>query len=348
LNSNKRLAIPYKIVSLNGWLKEPILRYFYIYLILNLFFAFQEIAKGTLLGQCYLNMDFKCYLFQFAFRSHWFRESLIGLGILIFVEYLFNRSFHKNLPIIPKKWKNNLFNTWFKWVMPFFLIIQVYFTLKLYGSIYNHHIPLWEWEGSFWSLVHPIFASLPTWTYKFLDIVYVPVWGFAHWLFLFALMSSNEKFKRRLFGVYGLSLMIFGILHCLLPAVSPIYIAKDYFNYLPDKLFSWNYHNHCFQQESLFLTKGVEAFTLLKGKAITPIAAFPSFHVGYALLLLLMAREFCSKWLVLVSFLFLFLTILGSLVLGFHYVADDVIGIIVVYPIYIFIRNTEGGNTKGR
>jgi len=343
LNSDRRLAIPYGIV-LNGWFKEPILRFFYIYLLFNLFFALYEIGKGSLLGQCYLNMDFKCYLFQFAFRSHWFRESLMIIGVLLLLEYLFNHFFYKNLSIIPKKWKVNLFTTWFKWVVPFFLIIQLYFTLKLYGSIYNHHIPLWKWESPFWSLMHPIFAALPTWVYKFLDIVYVPIWGLAHWVFLFVTMSSNEKLKRRLFGVYGLSLMVFGILHCLFPAVSPIYTAKGYFNYLPDKLFSWHYHNHCLEQENLFLTKGVEAFSLLRGKAITPIAAFPSFHVGYALLLLLMAHEFSGKWLVLISFLFLIFTISGSLILGFHYVADDLIGIIVVYPIYTFIRKTEEKN----
>ena len=58
--------------------------------------------------------------------------------------------------------------------------------------------------------------------------------------------------------------MIFGFLHCFFPAFSPVYVAKGYFDYLPSILLSWEYHNHCLWQQNLFLTKGVEAFEILK------------------------------------------------------------------------------------
>ncbi|MDL1955986.1 MAG: phosphatase PAP2 family protein [Candidatus Desulfofervidus auxilii] len=322
--------------QLDDWFKEPVLCVFYLYLLFNFFFALFEISQNTLLGQYYLYMNFRGYLFKFILRSHWFKWSLIIISMLLILESFFKEKLYY---FLPHKWKVNILVNWFKWVIPFLFVIQIYFTLKVYGSIYNHHVPLWKWEKGFWILVHPIFSSLPTWLYRFLDIVYVPGWAFAHWLFLLGLISSNETFKKRLFGVYGLSLMLGSILHYLFPAISPIYVDKNYFNYLPSGLISWHYHNYCLEQQTLFLKEGIEAFNLLKGKAIIPIAAFPSFHVGYALQIFLLARDFCKKWVVIISFLFLWLIIIGSLILGYHYLIDDIAGALIVYLMYSLVKN---------
>ena len=342
ISTETKTLISSKPIQLENWFKEPILSIFYIYLLSNLLFAFFEISRGTLLGQYYLHMELHCYLFQLIIRSSWLKRSLIIVSLLAIIEYFFKKRYKEETIFpLPRQWKRNLIINWFKWAVPFLFIIQTYFTLKVFGSVHNHHLPLWKWETPFWSLMQPVFSSLPAWVYRFLDFIYVPGWGAAHWLFLFGLISGNETFRKRLFGVYGFSLMVGGVLHYLFPAVSPIYVAKDYFNYLPDALISWKYHLHCLHQQNLFLTKGAAVFTFLKGKAITPIAAFPSFHVGYALQLFLLSRDFGKRWLIAISFFFLCFIIIGSLILGYHYLIDDIAGMSIVYLMYMLVKKFD-------
>ncbi len=322
-------------------LREPILLIFYLYILINFLFGLYQIKEGTFLGQCYLNMDFKCYLFNFIFRSFWFERFIEAVFVLLVLDYLFKKILKRRIKFLPTDWKRNILVTSFKWSIPFLFVLQVYFTLKVYGSVRRPHLPLWSLESHLWLFLYPLFSSLPKWSYKFLDFVYVPLWISSHWVFLLVNLSSNEGLKRKLYGVYGISLIIFGILHCLFPATSPIYVKKSYFNYLTQKLSSWHYHKRCLKQQNLFLEKGAEAFRILEGKAITPIAAFPSFHVGYSLLLFLIAYRSFGKALSISSFLFLIFTILGSVILGFHYITDIFFGLGVVYILFRSVEEIE-------
>ena len=125
------------------------------------------------------------------------------------------------------------------------------------------------------------------------------------------------------------------------PSLGPIYSSPQDFTSLPDTMVTG-------LQESMM----GDRIEVLSGpsatNAVQTIAAFASLHVAITVTMVLMAHLIrLPRWLLVTSHVFLALTVLSTVYLGWHFfvdaIAGAVLGIVAVYVAAIGTGNFSGG-----
>jgi len=227
------------------------------------------------------------------------------------------------------------------WVLPLIAAATGYFVLKLKGATSGNHFPLHRIEGPIWRLQRPLLEALPAEIYRVLDWIYMPGYVVTHLPVAVLPVIASERVLERFHGTATVLFAISAFIHLTLPVLSPIYTMGDYFSFLPGDLGCFHHHAESLRQQTLFLREGPAAL-LREGIAVPrPIAAFPSLHVGYCYLLYLITREFCTGCFWGCALAFASLIAAGSIVLGYHYFADGLAGILLVAVVYRGIESVR-------
>ena len=131
------------------------------------------------------------------------------------------------------------------------------------------------------------------------------------------------------------------LLYLLLPSLGPIYAEPGQFADLPAHL----QHPRC--QEGLWTDRTAVMADPWAAGTLQTIAAFASLHVGIMMTICLIVRLVgLPRWIQVASWVFLGLTVLSTVYLGWHYVVD-VIGGIALGAFAVWIAGIATGNRVG-
>ena len=194
----------------------------------------------------------------------------------------------------------------------------------------------WRWLGAL--LTRPTLVAVDrfyaAWYFAFVFVVIREAW---------APPSSRQA---RFFGAFALVWIAGSILAVLIPSAGPIYYARLTGDSAPYGQLATALHVGPLLattlQRNLWLAYSQGGTGLVKG-----IAAFPSLHVAMPALYMVSARGVRERWLWAV---FLMLTLVGSIVLGWHYAVDGYAAILLSvccwwlagYLIKVMQRQREG------
>lgn len=110
------------------------------------------------------------------------------------------------------------------------------------------------------------------------------------------------------------------VAYYLVPSIGPVYADPQRFADLPD-----TYVTHL--QQSMLVERGDLLADPFTAGAVEPIAAFASLHVALVVTMVLMAYLLgASRWVLVAGWLYLALTVVATVYLGWHYFIDDVGG----------------------
>ena len=110
------------------------------------------------------------------------------------------------------------------------------------------------------------------------------------------------------------------VAYYLVPSIGPVYAHPERFTDLPD-----TYVTHL--QQSMLADRGELLSDPFSAGAVEPIAAFASLHVALVVTMVLMAHLLgTSRWVVVAGWLYLALTVVATIYLGWHYFVDDLGG----------------------
>ncbi len=130
------------------------------------------------------------------------------------------------------------------------------------------------------------------------------------------------------------------LLYLLLPSLGPIYAQPSQFADLP----------HTFNstlQEGLWTDRVAVMADPWAADTLQTVAAFASLHVGIMMTICLVVRLIgWPRWLQLTGWVFLGLTVLSTVYLGWHYVVD-VIGGIALGAFAVWVAGIATGNRDG-
>ncbi|WP_022846784.1 phosphatase PAP2 family protein [Desulfurobacterium sp. TC5-1] len=199
----------------------------------------------------------------------------------------------------------------------FITTVWIYMAVKYYVSGYVQYSSLIpDIERSLFIRVKTIFSFLPA---GFLSYVYENIWGKLH-LLPPVLIALSVKNRKKFFFAFSFMYFAAAICHILLPTRSPVFCYPDLFKNLPDVTAKIHAESAV---DTLFIIK----HKTLPGFPTLADIAFPSLHVGYAFLLFLVS----GKRIKPIAFVFYTLIVAGSIILGFHYVSDCVVGTLLAY-----------------
>jgi membrane-associated phospholipid phosphatase len=179
-----------------------------------------------------------------------------------------------------------------------------------------------------WRWAHAIFpaSTAQAWTF-----FYAVIWGFAL-VFSGALVSvfASRRFVATFFTAMMMSWLIGGIaMAYALSAAGPVFAhladpaLADRFLPLREHLAGILPADNMVSITQRYLAAGMDVKIALKGGGVS---AMPSMHIATASIFLVAARR--TRWVTL-ALLFLALTLLGSVYLGYHYAVDAPVAAIV-------------------
>ena len=205
-----------------------------------------------------------------------------------------------------------------------------YFAYKTAGSgVHGYRWSPATLEKPFWVAVKDIALLLPSWFYVLLDRVYSDGWFIyttAAFLFPIVLDFSREE-SLMYYGAILLTNPVWILMNFFLPVLSPFYVyGNEFFSYLPEGLFSLKQHLNSMQVTHL-IQSGAQAVSRLSFP-FQPIASFPSWHVGFVFFTWRFFKKTKSP-LKHLSFAMFAAIFAGSILLGFHYLVDDIAGMAV-------------------
>jgi hypothetical protein len=154
---------------------------------------------------------------------------------------------------------------------------------------------------------------------------------YAVWYLAFAYVVIREAWSRpsrrqaRFFGAFALVWIVGSVLAVVIPSAGPVFYARVTGDATPYGHLEWVLSTGPLLattlQRDLWSAYAQGAGGLVKG-----IAAFPSLHVAMPALYAASARGPRERWLWIA---FLLLTLVGSIVLGWHYAVDGYAGIVL-------------------
>lgn len=220
--------------------------------------------------------------------------------------------------------------------LAFSMVETTHFILKAFIPLLNPS----NYDGLFWKLDRLLFfnhqpqrwvqalASFP-WFLQGLDLFYSSLYYFLVWgsvLFFLVWLSHNQI--HGFMSSFCLFWQIGLLLYILFPAWGPVFTKPVLF----EKAMAFMPHTYHVQsqlwQETAHVIRREFNFTL----RYFGCAAFPSLHVGVLFLFLLWAwKNKSTRWFYLLAFLGI---VAGSVITGYHYVADAPGGLFVAWSAY--------------
>ena len=272
------------------------------------------------------HFDFQVDCLTFLLKSYLltFLYAIAGLTLFVIVAHFIRKESDQDLL---KRYRLIAF-----FVPAMMLVNLTYFTLKAGSVAYNSNFPLILHEYGIWKALRALFASLPHCIYRVLDITYTGVWFASLSALPFSLILLNPKKATTLNSAVLLLLAFTALGNVVLLTSSPVYELHHYFSYLPRDLSTWKIH-----QASLALSHDLAHLktALFSGRSagfFQPVAAFPAFHSGYALLLFLAFRD--RRCLRILFLAFWLAIVIGGIVLGYHGFSDTFIASLVALAMF--------------
>jgi membrane-associated phospholipid phosphatase len=137
------------------------------------------------------------------------------------------------------------------------------------------------------------------------------------------LVFAREIRDAYVFVASSLWIWVLGVgSYYLVPSLGPFWAARDDFAALPHTVVSTN--------QELYLTQRTYVLQHPQASdAFAQISAFASLHVGVTCMFLLLARYFAMRRLTIALAIYLVATCVATVYLGWHYVVDDIAGIVL-------------------
>ncbi len=165
-----------------------------------------------------------------------------------------------------------------------------------------------------------------------LDTVYQSFTGVTTAALILVVVLPKDIRRSMLFVAGGVWLWILGVgSYYLIPSLGPFATAPHDFAGLP----RLDVHG---AQERLLANRQLLLTDPQNPKAFAAIAAFASLHVAVTSYVMLMARYFRARWLSIFMYVFLFLTVLATVYLGYHFFVDLIAGYLIALASYYLGR----------
>jgi len=227
----------------------------------------------------------------------------------------------------PQSYFTYVMKNFLMYVLPLFFSARAYFVLKTESVLLGtDSLLLSKLERPLMSSLFLILHHFPAGTFQMLDFIYERVWFFSHLLVPLVCLSRNRKTVELFYSATSILYVACGLLHLALPVLSPFYVFEKSFSFLPESLSTLSFHNQSWSCQ-LAIKKGV----LDSSCIFQSIRAFPSFHVAYAYLVYLIARN-STRSRIIHSFCLLYFVLIaaGSVILGYHFFSDGLVAVLVV------------------
>ncbi len=215
------------------------------------------------------------------------------------------------------------------------LVIAVYFALKTASATLTPSSLIIRIETPVWrEVILPCVRVIAKRSFimKMLDGFYIPFWGFLCVAPFGVVFDPLPETRRGFFLGLWFAYLICGVLYLVLPTWSPVYSFGEVFTEIPAPI-SLHLHEHSLTVTEL-LHRGASIREVIgrAGYPFQPIAAFPSFHVAYVVLIC-----FWAGWKVKNRYGGVVLAALpaayaaAGILLGFHWILDAAAGGIIGY-----------------
>ena len=224
-------------------------------------------------------------------------------------------------------------------VATLWLVLAVHFTVKVSVHLLNPRVlDAWLWRydeilgfGHYPASVAAAWVRAP-WCLHFLDVTYSTVYPLIYVLYPpLLVVATPARGHRRAFAAAFCFIWIVGAaLYAALPSWGPVFTKPQYFELALQHM-----------PTTVYVQK--ELFTELKSVLDHPlgprsirfggVAAFPSLHLAVITLFALASVKVSRSWFWANAFIAAAM-LLASLVTGYHYLFDGIVGIIVGYLCY--------------
>lgn len=228
---------------------------------------------------------------------------------------------------------------WLRLWLTCFVFTYAYFWLKVCVPLINTRL----WDGELWELdrllhfgVSP--SILLTETFRGTGLVAPLETWYGWWLptMMFGLSffcAAPDAGTRRRFMLSSVLIWTLGPwIYLAVPALGPVYVRGEVFQELAPEMPHARAAQAMLWRNYQTVVAGREG-TLKRFNPTRGIAAIPSLHVGGHWLLLLWVRRRARPWLV-PALLGTLLTLIGSVVTGWHYAVDGYVGIAIASLAY--------------
>lgn len=179
----------------------------------------------------------------------------------------------------------------------------------------------------------------PEWSVVAIDRIYI-LW-FTYVILMTGIFSFTRNTRLQIRGAltFQLSWILLGtVLAIAISSVGPVFYDRVYGgDRYADLIFSLN---RVHERHGLFATQALNFLISNAGKPTlgAGISAMPSMHVAMAFFGFLVAMSYDGKiWFKAFTAAFTAATFFGSVHLGWHYLTDGLVGIVVVYLIWIAV-----------
>jgi hypothetical protein len=222
------------------------------------------------------------------------------------------------------------------------VVVYAYMWLKVSVPLVNSHLfdtQLWHLDRAMHFGISPsIFASR-----LISDTVMAPIldsWYSWWWMrvgsfgMAFFVLLPNDEWRARFMLSSQLIWNLAAWLYVALPALGPCYAVPELWTHLRTQLPEVASTQAALLENYRRMVAARMGGALRAFKPMMGVAAMPSLHVGYMVLLTLWSWKLARKLLV-VAVIATFLTFLGSLATGWHYAVDDYAGALLAVACFI-------------
>jgi len=225
-----------------------------------------------------------------------------------------------------------------------FIITKTYFGIKGIPWLWDQPFKISVLEYGLWSkIIIPTTLNLPAWVIDSLFFLYSKVWPISLFSFVLIIILGSRGTSIRFYVINGIIMLCFAYINLLIPTSDPLrempYLFSDH---IISKIHANEYLHQAYATTTFAIQKyGSNIFDMVKGQFL-PIAGLPSYHIGFIYFIKLFYDDFYTKpnkAIVLILEFYIFLLWLGSILLGYHFIIDGFLGILIVKLIYVFFKD---------